>query len=304
VELRWLATFVAVAEELNFRRAAERLFVAQPAVSQQIMNLERELGVRLFDRNKRSVRLTDAGTAFLAPCRQALAGVDNAGRLARNAGTGEYGTIRLGFNAGFATDHLVILARMLGREHPHLELVFDSSRATPDILAMLRDDRLDIGLVGGPAAGVGLRRRRIGATSLGVLLPQSHALAPADPVPVRQLADEHLVLVEAAPGWSLRALVQAALDRAGVAPAGVTTVADGMTMLSFVAAGIGVGFASMNTSSVIPHGMTLRPLDDARETPTSAVWKQANETPALRTVIGAIDRHLIDATGAGPAGSG
>ena len=206
-----------------------------------------ELGVRLFDWTKRSVRLSDAGAAFLTPCRQALAGVDNAGRLARNAGTGEYGTIRLGFNAGFATDHLVILARMIGREHPHLELVFDSSRATPDILAMLRDDRLDIGLVGGPAAGVGLRRRRIGATSLGVLLPESHALAPANPVPVRHLADEHLVLVDAAPGWSIRALVQAAFDRSGITPAGIATVADGMTMLSFVAAGIGVGFASMNT---------------------------------------------------------
>ncbi len=87
MELKWLATFVAVAEELNFRRAAERLFIAQPAVSQQIMNLERELGVRLFDRTKRSVRLTDAGTAFLVPCRQVWPGSIMPGRLARNAGT-------------------------------------------------------------------------------------------------------------------------------------------------------------------------------------------------------------------------
>jgi len=86
MELRWLAAFRAVAEELNFRRAAEKLFVAQPAVSQQIMSLERELGVRLFERTKRSVRLTDAGAAFLEPCRQVLSGIESAGRLARNAG--------------------------------------------------------------------------------------------------------------------------------------------------------------------------------------------------------------------------
>ncbi len=292
-----MTAFVTVAEELNFRRAAARLFIAQPAVSQQVMSLERDLGVRLFDRNKRSVRLTDAGAAFLGPCRQVLAGAEHAGRLARNAGTGEHGTIRIGFNLGFTTDHLVTLARVMRRDHPHLELVYDSSRATPAILTMLREEQLDIGLVGGPATGVGLRRRRIGSTGLGVLLPDSHDLARADTIDVRGLAEQHLVLVEAAPGWSIRAMVQDAFDRAGIAPAGVTTVADGMTMLSFVAAGIGVGFASMNTSALVPRNMTLRPLEGDRATPTSAVWKQTNETPALRTVLAAIEEHLADADG-------
>ena len=158
MELRWLTAFVAVAEELNYRRAAERLFVAQPAISQQIMNLEKDLGVRLFDRNNRSVRLTDAGEAFLTPCRQALTVIENAGLLARNAGTGEYGRIRIGFNAGFTTDHLVTLVEVLRRDHPNLELTMDTSRRTPDILKMIRDEELDIGLVGGPANGPGLEQ--------------------------------------------------------------------------------------------------------------------------------------------------
>ena len=96
MELRWLTAFVTVAEELNYRRAAEQLHVAQPAISQQIKNLEKDLGVRLFDRNNRSVQLTDAGDAFLAPCRSALRALENAGLSARNAGTGEFGKIRLG----------------------------------------------------------------------------------------------------------------------------------------------------------------------------------------------------------------
>ena len=290
MELRWLTAFVAVAEELNYRRAAERLFVAQPAISQQIMNLEKDLGVRLFDRNNRSVTLTDAGAAFLGPCREALGAVENAGLLARNAGTGEYGKIRVGFNAGFATDHLVALVQVLRREHPHLELEIDNSRRTPDILKLLRTDRLDIGLVGGPATGPGLEQRAISSTRLGVLVRDAPAVG-ARSVPVRALADEHLVLLESAPGWSIRRLVEDSLDGRAWRPE-VTTVADSTTMLAFVGAGIGVGFGSMSTVALTPRRLALVPLAEGADVPTSLVWKTSNDTPALRTVIRAAERHL------------
>jgi len=297
VELRWLAAFVAVAEELNYRRAAQRLFVAQPAISQQIKSLEKDLGVRLFDRNNRTVRLTDAGAAFLGPCRAAMGAVENAGLLARNAGTGEYGRIRVGFNAGFATDHLVALVQALRREHPHLELEIDNSRRTPDILKLLRTDRLDIGLVGGPATGPGLVQRAISSTRLGVLVRDGHPLSGARSVPVRALADEHLVLLESTPGWSIRRLVEDSLDRAGVAPREITTVADSTTMLAFVGASIGVGIGSLNTAALTPRTLTLVPLAEGADVPTSAVWKSANDTPALRTVIRAVERHLVATEG-------
>ena len=293
VELRWLTAFIAVAEELNFRRAAERLHIAQPAISQQIMNLEKDLGVRLFDRNNRSVQLTDAGEGFLGPCRSALAGLENAGLVARNAGTGEYGKIRLGFNAGFTTDHLVTLVRVLRSEHPNLELVIDTSRRTPDILKMLREQELDLGLVGGPAKAVGLARRRISTTRLGVVLPENHSLAQSAAVPVQALADEHLILLESTPGWSIRRMVDDALEQAGVSPKDVTTVADGMTMLAFVAAGVGIGFSSMNAAALTPQHLRLIPLADGSDVTTSMVWRSANETPALRTVIAAAEEHLM-----------
>lgn len=298
MELKWMAAFVAVAEELNFRRAAARLFIAQPAVSQQIMHLEKELEVRLFERTKRSVRLTDAGAAYLEPCRQILAGVDSAGRLARNTGSGEYGTIRIGFNLGFTTDQMVTLVNALRRDHPNLVLVFDTTRTTGEILRRLRDDQLDIALVGGPVTGAGLRRRRIGSTPLGVLLPDAHPLNAQDGIAAAELAGESLILVETpSTGWSIRRLVLDTFERRGTSPAAVINVADGMTMLSFVAAGIGVGFASLNTQALIPRGLNLRPIGDVPQTPTSAVWMPANETPALRTVIATIEQNLID----GPA---
>jgi DNA-binding transcriptional LysR family regulator len=294
VELRWLTAFVTVAEELSFRRAAERLHVAQPAISQQIMNLEKDLGVRLFDRNNRSVRLTDAGDAFLAPCRSVLSALESAELTARNAGTGEYGKIRLGFNAGFTTDHLVTLVRVLRRDHPHLELVIDTSRRTPDIVKMIKDEELDIGLVGGPTKGSGLERRRISATRLHVVLPETHPLVKSVAVPVRALATEHLILLESTPGWSIRRMTEDALERAGVSPIDITTVADGLTMLAFVAADIGIGFSSLNAAALIPKNLTMVPLADGTDVTTSLVWKSGKETPAMRTVIDAVDRHLVE----------
>ena len=296
MELRWLTAFVAVAEELNFRRAAERLHVAQPAISQQIMNLEKDLGVRLFDRNNRSVQLTDAGDAFLAPCRSAL------------AGTGERRAVRpQRRDRRIRQDQAGLQRRLHHRPPGHLwcrssaasipilELTIDTSRRTPDILKMLRDQELDVGLVGGPAKGPGLAeaenlddaaRRRAATSAPARAVPLS--------VPVQAFADEHLVLLESTPGWSIRRMVDDALERAGVTPHAITTVADGMTMLAFVAAGVGIGFSSLNAAALTPRHLRMIPLAEGSDVTTSLVWKTANETPALRTVIAAAEEHLME----------
>ena len=111
-------------------------------------------------------------------------------------------------------------------------------------------------------------------------------------MPVQALANEHLVLLESTPGWSIRRLVEDALDRAGVAPREITTVADSTTMLAFVGAGIGVGFGAMNSVALTPRQLALVPLAEGADVPTSLVWKPTNDTPALRTVIRAAERHL------------
>ena len=200
------------------------------------------------------------------------------------------------FNAGFTTDDMVNLVRIVRREHPHLELVFDSTRTTSEILKLLAEDRLNIALVGGPATAKGLRRRNIGKVKLVVLLPESHPLSATKVINAEQLGKENLILVDALPGWSIRRLVQDALERGGVTTATVTAVADATTMIAFVAAGIGIGFASLNTTTLTPRNLTLRPFHDVDATPISAVWNQANESPALNTVITAIDQNLISGT--------
>ena len=114
-------------------------------------------------------------------------------------------------------------------------------------------------------------------------------------MPVAALADERLVLLDSTPGWSIRRLVEDSLDRAGVAPREITTVADSTTMLAFVGAGIGIGFGSLNTAALTPRTLSLVPLAEGADVPTSLVWKTANDTPALHTVVRAVERHLVTA---------
>jgi DNA-binding transcriptional LysR family regulator len=293
LELRWMRAFVAVAEELSYRRAAERLLIAQPAVSQQIASLEKDLGVRLFDRNNRRVRLTDAGATFLIPCRAALRSVETAGLLAQNSGTGEHGKIRVGFNAGFTADHLVALTKGLRDAYPHIELVIDTSRRTPEILSLINDDALDVGLVGGPVKVPGVSKRVISKSQLCVILPEEHPLADCSTIEWRELSEETLILTPSTPGWSLRRMVDEAMERNRFQPATVAAAADVMTVFTLIRAGIGVGFATQYTESLTPRHFILIPMDGSPTTEISLVWKKERETPTLRNLLKVTHNNLI-----------
>src|SRR6478735_7914836 len=166
-----MKAFMAVSAEASFSRAAQRLHLAQPAVTAQIQNLEKYLGVRLFERDNRGVRLTDAGAAFLEPCRAALHAVEAAALQAQNGGTGEHGRIRIGFNVGFSIDPLVPLTRAVRTRYPHLEFQ-----------------------VGAPALGRGLAQLLLGVAQLCVVVPEDHRLAGLPEVSAVELRDDPFVL--------------------------------------------------------------------------------------------------------------
>jgi DNA-binding transcriptional LysR family regulator len=190
VELRALRYFVAVAEERHFGRAAERLHVAQPAVSQQIARLERELGTRLLDRSPRKVALTGAGTRVLDAARDALSAADRVAAAARLAWGGT--TVRIGTAAGL-TARLERGIDALHAQHPEFELVL-ADLPLADRLAALRRGELDLALARGRIFGPGLRALPAWTEPLHAVVSVHHPLARRDVVALRELAGSMLRL--------------------------------------------------------------------------------------------------------------
>jgi DNA-binding transcriptional LysR family regulator len=214
VELRALRYFVAVAEERHFGRAAERLHVAQPAVSQQIARLERELGTRLLDRSPRKVALTDAGTRVLDAARDALAAADRVAAAARLAWGGT--TVRIGTAAGL-TARLERGIDALHAQHPEFELVL-ADLPLADRLTGLRRGELDLALARGRIFGPGLRALPAWTEPLHAVVSVHHPLARRDVVALRELAGSTLRLPCKTSHPELHDAASSALNAADVQP--------------------------------------------------------------------------------------
>jgi DNA-binding transcriptional LysR family regulator len=194
MELRHLRYFVAVAEELHFRRAAERLHVAQPAVSEQVRKLEDELGVRLFDRTQRSVSLTDAGAALLEEARRVLHQAGVAVMAARNARDRAVSRFRIGHLPDTMPAPVARAMQLLGATAPRVQVSLETGPAVR-LIEEVRAGRLDAAIVGLPAPVAGLRATAAGSQGLVAALPVTHPLALDAPVALERLAPDRLVVL-------------------------------------------------------------------------------------------------------------
>jgi DNA-binding transcriptional LysR family regulator len=285
MEIRWMRTFVAVAEELNFGRAARRLGVAQPAVTQQINVLEKELKVKLFHRTTRSVKLTDAGEALHQPAKEILLAVETAVRTARNAGSGQYGHIRLGFNGAFTSVPLSGLVRSAHGEFPNIQLEIDSSRRNTEILTRVESGELDLGLVGGPLGGRSVKSLPLEPVNICAILPTVHPLA-ATQLTVAQLSQERFILPVEGEGLTIRSVILDACSASGFHPKEIITASDGLTVLTLVEAGMGVGFSTTGSARLKAAGLVTLPVDDSASIPTHLVWNPNRESPAVESILG------------------
>lgn len=242
-DLKQLRYFVAVAEELNFRRAAERLHITQPPLSQTIKNLEEGMNVKLFLRDTHGVRLTRAGEVFLKEALNLLESAQRSLNLARQAEAGNVGSLHIGYSASaiFSSALTSALALLLD-ERPLLELQLHDGNAL-DHLSSLRSGRLDAAIVRADLAresAKGLRMRSLGEEPLYVLLNPSHHLAGADRIFLSELRDERLLLQPASQRTFLRRQVESLSERAGLTLSKVLEVPDISSMLCFATAGLGV----------------------------------------------------------------
>jgi DNA-binding transcriptional LysR family regulator len=222
VELRHLRYFVAVAEELHFRRAAERLYVAQPAVSEQIRKLEAELGVRLFDRTHRSVALTQAGSALLVEARRVLHQAEVAQRAARHAHESAGSKLRIGYVPDALPASVPRALQALASEAPQVEVELETG-ATHQLIQSVRDERLDAVVVGLPAPVNGLHVTSLGDQSLVAAVPASSPFAFEPELTLERLAPERLVLLPRDGNPALHDAVIALTREAGLTPVFVET---------------------------------------------------------------------------------
>lgn len=272
---------MALAETLHFRRAAERLGIAQPALSQQIQQLESELGVRLVDRTRRRVALTEAGRVFLGRARASLADAAEAARLAQLAGRGELGHLSVGFVTSALYGVFPEVVRVFRERYRHVHLTLHELPANEQTRA-LRAGRIQVSFLRPPIDEAGLDVRIIMREPWMAALPTSHPLAARRRVSLRALAGEPFLLFprELAPG--LYDQLIAMCQSAGFSPR-IVQEAQMHTIVSLVAAGIGVSLVPATLENLSRRGLVYRKLSGSTQRLELAVASRREDRSPLLT---------------------
>ncbi|MDF2506202.1 MAG: LysR family transcriptional regulator [Microbacterium sp.] len=287
MELKDIEAFVAVAEELHFGRAAERLHISQPPLSNRIRQLEADLRVQLFTRSTRNVSLTEAGQRLLAPARQVLTQLSIARSVADAIVTGEQGRVRLGFAGASSQRSLPLLSRAIRESHPGIELQMQSQAYVFSATEMLRSGELDLAFSRLPSTHPDLDFRVIEVEEIVCALPAGHRLADEEGIRLADLRNEEFVSLPSDQGSILQATMFALCVTAGFNPRVSQVAPDSATVLALVAAGVGVTITLSSVSPVHTVGIVYRPLIDIHPSHMFATlaWRRDNTSPALRTVL-------------------
>jgi DNA-binding transcriptional LysR family regulator len=284
MELRHLRYFVAVAEELHFRRAAERLHMSQPPLSQQIRRLEEEVGATLLVRNQRRVELTAAGQAYLDRARDILAAVEDAAREARRVQRGEVGRLDVGFVGSAMYSVVPEVLRAFRERFPDVGLRL-RELGTTEQLRRLEDGRLDVGFLRPPGPRPGLSIETVLLEPVVAALPEHHPLAAAPEVRIEDLAHEPLVLMTRAGAPGLRDALAALTDGPGEDEI-VQEVTEMQTLVGLVAAGAGVSLVPQSLRALARTGVVYRDLTgDVPMVRLSAAWRTGDDSPVLAAFL-------------------
>ncbi|MFC9790366.1 LysR substrate-binding domain-containing protein [Rhodococcus sp. NPDC127528] len=287
MELRHLRYFRAVAEELHFGRAARRLHIAQPPLSQQIRQLETELGVRLFERSTRRVELTAAGKDYLRRTVSVLDAVDAAGRAAQRIADGRAGTLAIGCVGSATYSVLPRFVRALRDELPDVDVSVRGEMLAPAQADALTSGEIDIGLLRPPVHAPGLHVETVRRDQLFVALSADHRLAddPTTPIGVGRLRDDDFITHAGGGKSVMNGVVAAACARAGFVPRARHEVEETSTLVTLVAAGVGVAVVPEPTAALGIAGVVFRPLSDAGEIDLVVACDTGNRTPLVERAL-------------------
>nr|WP_315476057.1 LysR family transcriptional regulator [uncultured Undibacterium sp.] len=269
MELRQLRYFIAVAEELHFTRAALRMHIGQPPLSHAIQMLEEDIGVQLFERTKRSVRLTAAGHLFLQDARRIIALTESASEMARKAARGETGELRIGFT--FSTPFTALFSNVINRyreKYPEVNLIF-RELSTNRQLEEIEKLQLDLGFIRPPEGAMeetmkfnNLQLNTLRRDPLMVVLPLTHAFSKKKKIALKELADESFIMYPHKAGTGIYPQVMRLCQAQGFAPKVAHEVGEASTIIGLVAAGCGISILPGSFERLHMDGVCYRPLSD------------------------------------------
>lgn len=261
MELRHIRYFLTVAEELHFGHAAERLHVSQPPLSQQIRQLEAELGVMLLERNQRNVQLTEAGKLYARDMRELLSSLEEAGLRARQAAEGIIGSLSVGFVASAIYSLLPRIYRRFRTEYPKVSLSLDEL-STAEQIEALHAGRIHVGIGRPPIGDSTLDVQLLVDEPLAVAMPAHHPLANRDVLDLAELSSEPFVLFprRPRPGWL--DIVREACEQAGFVPNVAQEVQELSSAVTLAAAGIGLTVVPASAEALSLPDLAYKHLSD------------------------------------------
>ncbi len=286
MELHQLRCFVAVAEELHFGRAAQRLNMTQPPLSRQIQLLEHDLNVALFDRNSRNVRLTLAGQAFLTDARRVLSLSVSAAQHARRIAAGKTGRLRIGFTAASAYRFLPMLITALRARLSEAELVLEEMVSGEQFEALI-NGQIDAGLLRPPVTQPGITALLVDAEPLLAALPERHPLAGRTRLSLRDLDGQDFVMYAPDSSRYFHDMLVMLFTAANVRPRFVQQLGQIHSILSLVRAGLGVALVPAAAAVMRYHDVRFRPivLDQPAPVELFLVWQAPGDNPLVPDLV-------------------
>ncbi|QKQ76295.1 LysR family transcriptional regulator [Nostoc sp. TCL240-02] len=285
MELRHLRYFVTLAEELHFGRAAERLHIAQPPLSQQIRQLEKELGFELFHRTKRNVQLTEAGQVFLGEVQQIMRQLQQAIQVGQQTSRGEIGQLVVGFVSSAAYNILPTILRTFRSYVPGVSIELHEL-TTDQQLEWLREGRMDVGLLRPPVEENRFSCETIFQESLMVALPEAHLLASQSDVCLASLANEPFILFPRILAPGLYDLIISVCQQAGFSPKVAQEAIQMQTIVSLVAAEMGVAIVPASLQNLQRIGVVYKTLEEAiPKVSIAMIWRKNETSPIVQRFL-------------------
>ena len=293
MELRLLRSFIVLAEELHFGRAAERLYIVQPALSKQIASLERQLGVKLFERNRRAVELTPAGNVYLPRVRQVVADAHEAAELARQAEAGALGSLGVGFIAPTCLYQIPAVLRVHRDNYPEVSIRLVEA-GTAQLITKLQQRQIDIAFCrASHEVPSDLRVYASSDDEVVLAMPQSHPLAERELIPFKLLEGVPVLMISSQTDSENVGRYLAMAGEDGLTLTIAHEVVQLHVALALSSAGLGVTFMPAFATSMLPPGLVTRPLANPEpRMHTQVLVRRGRPTSVLQNFLESLDQAL------------